>query len=122
MGCSSARTALTNNGHYEGNTNSSCSRTSRTLRTGNYRNYLATIGGDETVPKLTVAKQVIEDFLNTVNGVRIGMMVFNYSQGGRIHSTIKSLDDALRMIGAGAMRIGTSSGVKIVEDFRRGLS
>ena len=35
---------------------------------------------------------------------------------------IKSLDDALRMIKAGAMRIGTSSGVKIVEDFRRGLS
>jgi hypothetical protein len=77
VACSAARTALTNRGHYEGNTNSSCSRTNRTLRTGNYRNYLATIGGDETLPKLTVAKQVIEDFLNTINGVRIGMMVFN---------------------------------------------
>jgi len=101
VACSAARTALTNHGHYEGNTNSSCSRTNRTLRTGNYRNYLATIGGDETVPKLTVAKQVIEDFLNTINGVRIGMMVFNRavndnSEGGRIHSTIKSLDDAGR--------------------------
>jgi len=101
VACSAARTALTNYGHYEGNTNSSCSRTNRTLRTGNYRNYLATIGGDETVPKLTVAKRVIEDFLNTINGVRIGMMVFNRvvnnnSEGGRIHSTIKSLDDAGR--------------------------
>lgn len=35
---------------------------------------------------------------------------------------IKSLDDALRMIEAGATRIGTSSGVRIVEDFKRGLS
>ena len=101
VACSAARTALTNKGHYEGNTNSSCSRTNRTLRTGNYRNYLATIGGDEFVPKLTVAKKVIEDFLNTINGVRIGMMVFNRaindnSEGGRIHSTIKSLDDAGR--------------------------
>jgi type IV pilus assembly protein PilY1 len=101
VACSAARTALTNNGHYEGNTNSSCTRTSRTLRTGNYRNYLETIGGDEFVPKLTVAKKVIEDFLNTINGVRIGMMVFNRvvndnSEGGRIHSTIKSLDDAGR--------------------------
>jgi type IV pilus assembly protein PilY1 len=101
VACSSARTALTNNGHYEGNTNASCSRNRYTLRTGNYRNYLATIGGDEFVPKLTVAKQVIEDFLNTMNGVRVGMMVFNRaindnSEGGRIHSTIKSLDDANR--------------------------
>ncbi len=101
VACSAARTALTNYGNYVGNTNSTCSGTNRTLRTGNYRNYLATIGGDETVPKLTVAKQVIEDFLNTINGVRIGMMVFNRvvndnSEGGRIHSTIKSLDDAGR--------------------------
>lgn len=57
VACSAARTALTNQGHYEGNTSSSCSRTSRTLRTGNYRNYLVTIGGDEFVPKLTVAKR-----------------------------------------------------------------
>ena len=78
VACSSARTALTNNGHYEGNTNSSCSRTNRTLRTGNYRNYLASIGGDEYLPKLTIAKRVMEDFLTTIHGVRIGMMVFNY--------------------------------------------
>lgn len=35
---------------------------------------------------------------------------------------IKTLDDALRMIDAGASRIGTSSGGRIVEDFMRGLS
>ncbi len=96
VACSSARTALTNNGHYEGNTNSTCSRTNRTLRTGNYRNYLASVGGTEYLPKLTIAKRVMEDFLNTIQGVRMGMMVFNYSEGGRIHSTIRSLNETTR--------------------------
>jgi type IV pilus assembly protein PilY1 len=96
VACPSARTALTNNGHYEGNTNASCSSTNRTLRTGNYRNYLASVGGSEFLPKLTIAKRVMEDFLNTIQGVRIGMMVFNYSEGGRIHSTIRSLNETTR--------------------------
>jgi len=96
VACSAARTALTNKGHYEGYTNSACSSRNRTLRTGNYRNYLASIGGSEYLPKLTIAKRVIEDFLNTIYGVRIGMMVFNYSEGGRIHSTIKTLNDTNR--------------------------
>jgi len=96
VACSAARTALTNNGHYEGYTNSTCSSTSRTLRTGNYRNYLASVGGSEFLPKLTIAKRVMEDFLNTIHGVRIGMMVFNNSEGGRIHSTIRSLNETTR--------------------------
>ena len=103
VACADARTALTNSGHYEGYTNSTCKRTGsdknpKTLRTGNYRNYLASIGGDEYLPKLTIAKTVITDFLNTINGVRIGVMIFNKgvgsnnSEGGRIKSAIKSLD------------------------------
>lgn len=94
--CADARTALTNQGHYEGPTDNTCNRTNRTLRTGNYRNYLASVGGSEFLTKLSVAKQVISDFINTINGVRIGVMVFNpavnnNSEGGRIQSTIKSL-------------------------------
>jgi type IV pilus assembly protein PilY1 len=96
VACAFARTALTNTGHYEGYTNASCSSTNRTLRTGNYRNYLASIGGSEYLPKLTIAKRVIKNFLDTINGVRIGFMVFNYSEGGRIHSTIRSLNDTTR--------------------------
>ena len=101
VACPSAQTALTNSGHYEGNTNSSCSSKSRTLRTGNYRNYLASIGGSEYLTKLTIAKRVITDFLDTINGVRIGVMVFNKavtvngisdSEGGHLQSTIKSSD------------------------------
>ena len=96
VACSAARAALTNNGHYEGYTNSTCSSTNRTLRTGNYRNYLASVGGSEFLPKLTIAKRVMEDFLTTIHGVRIGMMVFNNSEGGRIHSTIRSLNETTR--------------------------
>ncbi|MGQ9645239.1 MAG: pilus assembly protein [Thermodesulfobacteriota bacterium] len=105
VACPVARTALTNNGHYEGNTNSTCTSTSRTLRTGNYRNYLASIGGSEYQTKLSIAKNVINDFLDTINGVRIGVMVFNKaktvdgisdSEGGRLQSSIKSLNDTNR--------------------------
>ena len=105
VSCAAARTALTNQGHYEGPTSSTCRSDNRTLRTGNYRNYLASIGGDEYLPKLTIAKRVINDFLNTVNGIRIGVMVFNRvvtiggiseTEGGRIQSTIKSLTDTNR--------------------------
>jgi type IV pilus assembly protein PilY1 len=105
VACSSARTALTSNGHYEGNTNSSCSRTNRTLRTGNYRNYLASIGGSEYATKLSIAKRVINDFLDTMNGVRVGVMVFNRavtvngvsdSEGGRLQSSIKTLNATTR--------------------------
>ncbi|RPJ04383.1 MAG: VWA domain-containing protein, partial [Deltaproteobacteria bacterium] len=88
--CAGGRTALTNQGHYEGG----CSGQNRTLRTGNYRNYLNSIGGDEFLPKVVIAKRVITEFLNTVQGVRIGAMVFNTSEGGRIQSTIKNLSGA----------------------------
>jgi type IV pilus assembly protein PilY1 len=93
--CWKARTALTTYGHYEGNTNSTCNKSNRVLRTGNYRNYIAS-GGDVWVRKLIIAKQVITEFLNTVNGVKLGAMVFNTEQGGRIHTTVKSLTDSNR--------------------------
>ena len=94
--CTNAQTALADYGHYEGPTNAACSKQNQTLQTGNYRNYLASIGGDETTPKLTIAKNVIKGFLNTVYGARIGVMVFNYGEGGKIKSTIKSLTTGTR--------------------------
>ena len=110
VACSNARTALTTYGHSEGPTNLTCSSSSRTLRTGNYRNYVAS-GGDLFQTKLEIAKSVISDFINTINGVRVGVMVFNpavtdrtseggsshsNSHGGHIQSTIKSLTAATR--------------------------
>jgi type IV pilus assembly protein PilY1 len=98
VACSTARTALTSYGHYEGNTSSSCGRNRQTLRTGNYRNYLSWVTSDPlyNTPKLRVAKNVVQNFLNTVQGVRLGVMVFNYSEGGRLHSGIRSLDFSTR--------------------------
>jgi type IV pilus assembly protein PilY1 len=98
--CASARTTLTNQGHYEGPTDSGCTAQVRVLRTGNYRNFLASVGGSEMLPKLAIAKRVISDFLDTFTGVRVGVMVFNRavdvngvseSEGGRLQSSIKSL-------------------------------
>ena len=96
VACGTARTALTNTGHYEGNTNAACSKTSKTLQTGNYRNYLASIGGDEYLPKIDIAKRVITNFITTVNGIRVGVMKFNSSEGGRLQSVIKSLTETTR--------------------------
>jgi len=90
VACSWARTALTNTGHYTGGTNSSCGGNSRTLWTGNYRNYIAS-GGDRSERKIDIAKTVMTDFLSAINGVRIGAMIFNTDHGGRLQTTIKSL-------------------------------
>jgi type IV pilus assembly protein PilY1 len=110
VACPNAKTTLTTYGHYEGPTNLTCSSNSRTLRTGNYRNYVAS-GGDQFRTKLEIAKSVISDFINTINGIRVGVMVFNpsvtdrtseggpsrtNSHGGRIQSTIKSLTSGTR--------------------------
>jgi type IV pilus assembly protein PilY1 len=97
VACPAARTTLTNSGHYEGGTNASCSWLSyRTLRTGNYINYLSSVGGDETLPKLAIAKKVITDFINTVHGARVGVIVFNTDEGGHLQSTIASLTSETR--------------------------
>ena len=95
--CSTARNALSTKGFYQGNTSSSCSRNYYTLRTGNYRNFMASIGeGNQNKRKIEIAQDVVKDLLDAVSGVRLGFMVFNYSEGGRIQSTIKSLDDTTR--------------------------
>ena len=38
----------------------------------------------ETRSRISVAKDVLTDLINTTTGVRFGMMVFNYEQGGRL--------------------------------------
>jgi len=96
VSCLAARTALTNTGHYSGGTQANCGGQSRTLWTGNYRNYIAS-GGDIWEKKIDIAKTVMSEFINAINGVRIGAMVFNNStEGGRILTTIKSLTEANR--------------------------
>jgi len=96
VSCASAVTALTSKGWYEGYTNSTCNLTWRSLRTGNYRNYLASINYDEYRAKIDITKQVLKDFLDVVSGVRVGIMKFNYDEGGYLHSEMRSLNDTTR--------------------------
>ncbi len=84
--CSSASTALTTSGIYQGwlrSSNGSCSQTLASFATGNYINWLATSGGLR--PKIDVAKEVLEDLILSTDGVRFGLMLFNSdNEGGYI--------------------------------------
>ena len=110
--CDAARDALTNYGLFNGRlrSDSSCGGWRRWyLRTGNYRNYLEDTGPGEDRPKLEVAKEVVQAFVSTTQGVRFGAMMFHYSEGGRIVWPIRDmtpenrtdLHDAIGQVQAG---------------------
>ncbi|MCC6544612.1 MAG: VWA domain-containing protein [Nitrospirae bacterium] len=86
--CTTAYNTLSTQGSYTGKlaTSGSCSSTSATYATGNYINFLVSDSGDSdpTTPKLTIAKRVVTDLVQTTDSVNFGLMVFNYSQGGRL--------------------------------------
>jgi type IV pilus assembly protein PilY1 len=96
--CSKARDFLTTKGGpYIGPTNSTCRWTNKTLATGNWLNfYLANDGIVGKAKKIDIAKKVIKNFLGTIDGVRVGLMIFNYSEGGKIHTYITELTDDAR--------------------------
>ena len=87
--CDSARTALNTLGHWQGQISSSsysCSGgwlQSQNLRTGNYLNFLAT-QSPHTRKKIDVAKDTIKELIDTTEGVRFGLMIFNEDEGGHI--------------------------------------
>jgi len=101
--CNRARNALENQGFFNGRIrwNGVCSgRKRRYLRTGNYRNYLVEIGGSESRRKLDIAKEVVGQFVMGTFGVRMGAMVFNESEGGRIHhDTVNNYHTFIRDMG-----------------------
>jgi type IV pilus assembly protein PilY1 len=103
--CLTARNALMTLGQYTGNTNSTCSSNSLQLRTGNYRNYWADQDARQ-VTKLEIAQDTIKRLIDSISGVRVGIMIFNppvtdttshggssdrNSHGGKILSSIVSL-------------------------------
>ncbi|MFN3871974.1 MAG: 2-deoxyribose-5-phosphate aldolase, partial [Ignavibacterium sp.] len=71
-----------------------------------------------------ISKEAGADFIKTSTGFSKGgatlfdVVLMNYAVDGKIKvkasGGIRSREDALRMIAAGASRIGTSSGVKIL--------
>ena len=102
--CAAVQTALTNSGYYQGRikADSSCSTKNSdqtyTLRTGNYIDYLQYKTNDPTFnqTKLQTAKNVVNDFVNNIDAVRVGVMIFNTSEGGKIQSNIMEVDDSSR--------------------------
>ncbi len=87
LSCSSVQTELLAQGYTRGSIYSSspynCGGTRKRLRTGNYMNYVESgVGVDRR--RIDVAKEVINDLINTTTGVRFGVMRFNQYDGGRL--------------------------------------
>ncbi len=82
-------------GIYTGYTDVNCSTNELTLATGNYLRwfYADQVNKEPCRSKMDIAKEVIKGFVNSIPGVRIGLMKFNYSEGGTIVSQIKGLDE-----------------------------
>jgi type IV pilus assembly protein PilY1 len=102
--CDKARTALTQKGFYgPGYTNSACDKTKKNLATGNWLNFYLTYDGlVGKQKKIDITKKVITNFLETVDGVRIGVMIFTPdpdgdgpkgADGGKVISWIKSVNE-----------------------------
>jgi deoxyribose-phosphate aldolase len=83
---------------------------------------------DEKVRACLAAKRAGADFVKTSTGfssagateadVALMCRTVGSKMGVKASGGIRSLDDLLRMVAAGANRIGTSSGVKILEEAR----
>jgi type IV pilus assembly protein PilY1 len=106
VGCSQARNGLNWSGLYSGFTNAAdntknppvleCTKESYNLATGNYLRWLYAdaVNTDPCRSKMDIAKGVVKGFVNTITGVRLGLMVFNDStEGGHIVNEIKGLDE-----------------------------
>jgi type IV pilus assembly protein PilY1 len=88
--------------------NTACNSGSGTIATGNWLrfNYADASNKLTCNPKIGIAKQVIKDLLDDVQGVRVGVMTFNNmftapdgygeNEGGRILEQITSLTDTTR--------------------------
>jgi type IV pilus assembly protein PilY1 len=94
--CSTVKDKLQTKGYSEnskvkGSSPFSCDNTkSYQLRTGNYRNYLLENDPNSYRRRIDVAKDVLADIVGNTDGVRFGLMVFNYDQGGRISAACGS--------------------------------
>ncbi|HEY7518965.1 MAG TPA: PilC/PilY family type IV pilus protein [Methylomirabilota bacterium] len=81
-GSGAAQVALTDAGFWSG----SISGSNVTLFTGNYINYLlgtCASGGACTQSKMVIAKRVVNNVLDNVQGVRFGIMTFYYGSNGQ---------------------------------------
>lgn len=100
VSCTNASNSLTTDGQYQGRLkqDGTCNTWwPRSYALGNYVNW---INQDSVTaqPKIDVAKNVVENLINTTSGVKIGAMIFNNNQGGDFinyngyTATIKDMD------------------------------
>ena len=89
--CGAIKADLLSDGYAEGRIRSSsftCGSSKRKLRLGNYLNYLPPWSeyddDDNYRRRIDVAKEVLTDLIDSTTGVRFGLMVFNYTDGGRV--------------------------------------
>ncbi|BBO74083.1 hypothetical protein DSCW_15000 [Desulfosarcina widdelii] len=101
LNCTAVKDDLIANGTTEGSILFSgdgyaCGGYTKRLYLGNYFNYEGQSGSDRS--RTEVAKEVITNLIQNTDGVRFGLMRFNYDQGGRIVKPIQSVtgDDAYR--------------------------
>lgn len=99
--CTTAQESLAVDGFWNGKLKSdtNCGGGSNVfLQTGNYMNYLA-LSETSNQPRLGLAKGIIHSYVNSTEGVRFGLMVFNGDdkdgKGGRIAAPVSGDKNAL---------------------------
>jgi len=63
-----------------------------TLYSGNYLNW--TVSPKELIPRIDIVKEVATSLINSVNGVNVGLMHYNPSQGGRVAYALENVATA----------------------------
>jgi len=92
--CVEARTALENEGFYNGKIqiDTQCGgNENQFLRTGNYLNFLSTVDQHHSQSRLGVAKGSMQSFINATYGVRFGAMIFNTDEGGHLLREVRDM-------------------------------
>lgn len=87
------------------------------------------LGKEEIIKICEIAKEVKPDFVKTSTGFGTGgatvenVKLMKDTVGDEVQvkaaGGIRDLDTALSMVEAGATRIGTSSGIKIIEEMKK---
>ena len=89
------KTTLATMGQYQGllnKTSGSCtSGLNRSYATGNWINWRNSPGVN-FYPKIEIAKKVLRDLINSTNGVKFGLMIFNNNQGGYLAYPISDME------------------------------
>ena len=89
----------------------------------------AALSDDQTIFACQIAQQAGVDFIKTSTGLHPAggatiediKLMRESAPGCKVKAAggIRTVDQAIEMLGAGAQRIGTSSGVRIIEEFRK---